>query len=110
MDERKLHSILKKPHEYDVGDFHYHVDIEDPRESFIDMTLKRNTEAVTLRFWGPRNLKIEEGFPKPTRGMVFYDLSADGLADIGVQVSDFEASWGSVTFFARSVEKTVTSS
>lgn len=105
MEEPKLHSIIHKPHEYKICDFNYHVDHEDPSESFIDMTLQKEAEIVTLRFWGPRNLKTEEGFPQPTGGMVFYDRSADGLEDIKVEVADFEASWGAVTFSARSVEK-----
>lgn len=105
MIERKLHSILSGSHEYELGEFRYHVDKEDPSGSFIDMTLRKKSESVILRFWQPINLKIEEGFPRPTSGMVFYDLSADGLEDIGVQVADFESSWGSVTFSARHVEK-----
>lgn len=105
MIERKLHSVLSGSHEYELGEFRYHVDKEDPSESFIDMVLRKNTESVTLRFWQPINLKIEEGFPQSTHGMVFYDLSEDGLENIGVQVADFESSWGSVTFSAKRVEK-----
>jgi hypothetical protein len=110
MDEPKLHPILRDPHEYDVSDFRYHVDREESSESFIEMTLQKNTDSVTLRFWQPFNLKIEEGFPQPTRGMVFYDRSADGLESISIEVADFEGSWGALTFCARSVEKIVTSS
>lgn len=105
MNEPKLHSILYRPHEYEVSEFRYHVDQEDPSQSFIDMTLKKNAEVVMLRFWQPIKLKIEEGFPQSTSGMVFYDLSADGLENISVEVADFEASWGQVTFYAKSVEK-----
>ncbi|MBS1157070.1 MAG: hypothetical protein H6R07_2994 [Proteobacteria bacterium] len=105
MSEPKLHSVLSKPHEYELSEFRYHVEKKDPSLSFIDMTLQKNAESVTLRFWQPINLKIEEGFPQPTGGMVFYDLSADGLENIGVKVADFEASWGSVTFSAKIVEK-----
>ncbi|MFC3625981.1 hypothetical protein ACFOKJ_07500 [Vogesella amnigena] len=99
------HPILPSPHEYDISSFHYHIDSNDAGQSFIDMTLTRNRQVVTLRFWQPVSLKIEEGFPQPTRGMVFYDHSADGLENITVEVSDFEASPGAVTFFARSVEQ-----
>ena len=105
MDEPKLHPILDRPHEYDIRDFRYHVEKEDPSDSFIEMTLQKNTDTVTLRFWQPSNLKIEQGFPRPTRGMVFYDRSSDGLEGVKVEVADFEASWGSITFCARSVEK-----
>jgi hypothetical protein len=105
VSEPKLHSVLSKPHEYELTEFYYHVEKEDPGQSFIDITLRKNNESVKLKFWQPTNLRIEEGFPQPTCGMVFYDISANGLENIGVEVADFEASWGSVTFFAKSVEK-----
>ena len=104
MAEPKLHPILERPHEYEISDFRYHVEKEEPGDSFIEMTLQKNTDSVTLRFWQPIHLKIEHGFPRPTRGMVFYDRSPDGLESINVEVADFEASWGSITFCARSVE------
>jgi hypothetical protein len=105
MEERKPHPILDRPHEYDISEFRYCVDKEEPQHSFIEMTLQKNTDTVTLRFWQPSNLKIEPGFPRPTRGMVFYDRSSDGLEGINVEVADFEASWGSITFCARDVER-----
>ena len=105
MNEPKLHSILHRPHQYDVTDFHYHFDKNDPSQSFIRMTLEKNTEVVTLQFWQPVNLQIEKGFPYPTHGMVFYDVTASGLEDIGIEVSDFEASYGSITFSAKFVER-----
>ncbi|BEU97461.1 hypothetical protein ACDW_31660 [Acidovorax sp. DW039] len=104
MDEPKLHPILNRPNEYAISDFRYHVDREQPSESFIEMTLQKNMDSVTLRFWQPANLKIEEGFPRPTRGMVFYDRSADGLENTKIEVADFESSWGAITFCARGVE------
>ena len=109
MDEPKLHPILHRPHEYDISDFRYHVDSEEPSESFIELTLRKDADSVTLRFWQPIRLRIEEGFPRSTRGMVFYDRAADGLENIRVEVGDFEGSWGALTFCARSVEKIVTS-
>ena len=105
MNEQKYHSILYRPYEYEITDLHYRADKEDSKLSYIDMTLTKNADAVTLRFWQPINLKIEAGFPEPTGGMVFYDLSADGLENIGIEVADEEATWGSVTFSAKSVEK-----
>lgn len=110
MDEPKLHPILDRPHEYVVCDFRYRIDREDPSVSFIEMTLRKNSDSVTLRFWQPINLKIEEGFPQTTGGMVFYDREADGLEGIKVEVADFESSWGAITFCARSVEKIITTS
>lgn len=107
MDQPKLHYILDRPHEYDIVDFRYHVDKDEPAGSFIEMTLWKGSDSVTLRFWQPIKLKIEEGFPQPTRGMVFYDRAADGLEGVKIEVADFESSWGAVSFCARSVEKVV---
>ena len=100
----KLHPVLERPHEFDVADFRYVVDRENPSSSFIDMKLVRGEGEVFLRFWEPRNLSIEQGFPQATRGMVFYDRSGDWLDGIGVEVADFEATGGAVLFSARSVE------
>jgi hypothetical protein len=105
MLEPKSHSILLNPFEYDIVDFRFFVDQDDHGQSFIDMTLKKDADTVTLRFWRPIKLKIEEGFPIGTSGMVFYDVSDNGLEDIGVEVADFECLSGAVTFFAKSVER-----
>ena len=100
-----LHPILERPHEYDLLEFRYVVNRAAPAESFIDMKLSRQSEEVTLRFWQPVNLSIEAGFPRPTRGMVFYDRRGEWLENIGIEVADFEASPGSILFSARSVER-----
>lgn len=105
--DRPLHPILAAPHEYDIVDFRYAVDRQEPSNSFIDLTLAKDGERVSLRFWKPINLLVEQGFPVATRGMVFYDVSLYHLDDIGVEVADFEASHGSITFSAKSVERIV---
>ena len=105
MFEHKIHPILDRPHEYRLVEFKYLIDWEEPRQSFIDMRLRRDADEVTLRFWQPVNLAIEAGFPHPTRGMVFHDRSADSLQDIGIEVADFESSHGSILFSAREVER-----
>ncbi len=105
MSKPKDHSILQRPWQYDIEDFHYHVARNNPDGSYIDMNLRRDDELVKLRFHRPVNLKIEAGFPDATRGMVFYDVSGDFLENIGIEVADFEASQGSVTFSAKSVER-----
>jgi hypothetical protein len=105
MERPPRHTILEMPHEYDVVDFRYSVDRQDPDQSFIDLTLEKNGEVVALRFWKPINLIIEQGFPAATGGMVFYDVSSYQLEGIGVEVADFEASNGSITFSAKSVER-----
>jgi len=93
------------PHQYEVVDFRYFVNRQEPEQSFIDMTLEKDGEMALLRFWKPINLIIEQGFPMATGGMVFYDVSPYHLEGIGVEVADFEASNGSITFSAKSVER-----
>lgn len=105
MERPPHHAVLHTPHEYDVVDFRYFVDRNEPERSFIDLTLEKDGDAVALRFWKPINLIIEQGFPAATGGMVFYDVSSYHLEDIGVEVADFEASNGSITFSAKSVER-----
>jgi hypothetical protein len=105
MFEHKIHPILANPHRYKIVEFRYHMDWDEPRDSFIDMHLSHHSEKVTLRFWQPVNLSIEAGFPTPTSGMVFYDRSADSLQDIGIEVADFESTHGSILFSAREVER-----
>lgn len=105
MEQPLCHAILEAPHRYKIIEFRYHVDMQDPYQAFIDLSLEKNDEVVSLRFWKPTNLMIEQGFPRATGGMVFYDVSAHQLEDIGVEVADFEASNGSITFSAKSVER-----
>jgi len=71
--------------------------------SYIDLTLVKGDQVRILRFYDPINIKIEEGFPSPTRGMQIIDVRSKQLEGIGVEVSDFEASWGAIKFLARKV-------
>lgn len=105
MDPSPLHTILSRPHEYDIVDFRYSVDRQEPHQSFIDLCLEKDGDRVSLRFWKPINLIIEAGFPIATGGMVFYDVSSFHLGDIGVEVADFEQSHGAITFSAKCVER-----
>ncbi len=97
-----VHPIIEAPHECWIGQFHYHVGL-DGTEPYIDMDLHRDGVVRRLRFWSPNSLIIEEGFPSPTSGMEIRDISARGWERCGVQVADFEASNGKITFWARDV-------
>ena len=102
-EDAPLHPVLENPHEFDLEALKYQV-VPGSGEPYIDLTLTKSDVSVTLRFLSPRDLQIEPGFPTPTRGMAFYDLRGYQLGDIGVAVKDTEASWGAITFWARSVE------
>jgi hypothetical protein len=104
--ERTYHNIVDSPHLYDIAYFAYKFDDEDNSKSYIDLHLKKDGELVKLRFWGPRDLEIEKGFPYATGGMFIEDVSKNELEAINIYVGDFEASNGSITFWANSVEKT----
>ncbi len=104
--ERTYHTIIESPHLYDIQYFAYSFDDEDNSRSYIDLHLKKGNEVCKLRFWGPRDLEIEKGFPCATGGMYIEDVSKHGLESLNVYVGDFEVSNGSITFWAKSVEKT----
>lgn len=97
------HPIIERPWEYEIISFCYERARTYPHESRIDMVLVRGDEIRRLRFIEPRSISIEEGFPIATGGMQILDISARQLAELTVEVSDFEASNGAVKFFARAV-------
>lgn len=103
MNGDPVHPIIDRPHEYSIEDLHFHVGAVFS-ERHVDLALRKEATVRRLRFWSPTQFKIEEGcFPHPTHGMVIYDVRGRGLDGIGVWVSDFEATRGSITFWAREV-------
>lgn len=98
-----IHPIINRPHEFDITRFDYQIDPRDFRNSFIDLTLQRGDEVRRLRFLRPRTLQIEDGFPMRTGGVIILDISDRQWEDLKVEVADFEASYGSVTFYAADV-------
>ncbi len=102
MDDDPHHPILDRPYEYEIADLRYHVGL-DGSEPFLDLTLVLGPTSRRLRFWSPQNLAIEPGFPASTGGMVILDIRARQLDGLNVQVADWEASNGTITFFARDV-------
>lgn len=97
------HPILARAHEWEIVGLRLERDPLDEIEPYLDLTLRKGAERRVLRFWSPSELCIEEGGPVMTSGLQILDLSGRGLENIRVRVGDFEASWGSVTFNARSV-------
>jgi len=98
-----VHPIIHQPWRYDIVRFDLHHDPPNGRNDFLDLWLQLGEEVRQLRFLRPRTIKIEEGFPWPTRGMIILDVRHWQWEDVGVQVADFEASRGSVTFYAADV-------
>ncbi len=96
------HTIIDRPHEFRIGTLHYHVGL-DGQESHLDLHLHRGDEVRRLRFYSPQDIEIEKGFPLPTGGMVILDVTGRQMEGLRVRVADFEASWGSITYWAREV-------
>ncbi|HEY1598017.1 MAG TPA: hypothetical protein VGG64_00345 [Pirellulales bacterium] len=98
-----LHSIIESPHEYTVVRFDYHNDPDDWKNSHVDLVLRRQGEVRRLRFLRPQSLKIEEGFPSPTHGMIILDIRDRKWDGLNIEVADFEASPGKILFYAQDV-------
>lgn len=102
MIEEPIHPIIDRPHEYYIMSLNF-VRSYDDQEAYLDLELQRGEVVRRLRFLSPHELEIEKGFPMPTGGMVIYDVRARQWENIGVRVDDFEASRGSIKFWAREV-------
>lgn len=102
-DGSPIHPIIHRPHEYEIVRLDYHHDLNYRLGSFLDLTLSRGGVTRRLRFFQPQRLVIEEGFPSSTHGMVILDISHRQWDGLRVEVADFEASCGSITFCAAKV-------
>lgn len=96
------HPIVERPWEYEIVGLSYHRDLDSWADSFIDLTLQKGSDRRSLRFFGPQDLQIDEGFPSSS-GLCILDVSNRQLDGIGVRVANFEASGGCPTFWARQV-------
>ncbi|MDB5327093.1 MAG: hypothetical protein JWM57_2662 [Phycisphaerales bacterium] len=100
--DNPVHPILERAFEYDIIRFDFRCDPQN-WEQYLDLWLRRGEDVKVLRFLRPTGLKIEEGFPSPTRGMIILDVTHWGWENVGVQVTDFENSHGRIHFYAKSV-------
>jgi hypothetical protein len=98
------HPILDRAWTYEIVGLRLERVPLDGGEPFLDLVLRSGAERRLLRFWSPADLEIEKGGPTMTSGLAILDVRARGLEHIGVMVTDFEASTGSVRFVARTVE------
>jgi hypothetical protein len=101
--EDPIASIVERPWEYEILSLGFYQSPRGEFEPFIDLTLKKGDVLRHLRFYSPRELEIEKGFPARAGGFCIYDVSARGLESLGVRVGEFEASRGAVRFWAREV-------
>ena len=101
-DQDPFHPIIQNPHEYEIQELHWKRSTTDSEE-YIDLTLQKESIVRRVRFFEPRDICIEKGFPVSTNGMEILDVRKRGMEGIGVRLGDFEASNGSITFWAREV-------
>lgn len=99
------HGVLPRAFEYAIVGLRLELEPGEADEAFLDMTLRRGSERVVLRFWSPQELEIERGGPRFSGGMEIRDIRGRGWEGLGVEVGDCEASWGKVRFWARAVER-----
>jgi len=103
MREDREHPILKRAWEYELIEFSYRK--PDGAESYLDTVLRKGTVTRRLRFYSPRDLRIEgAGFPSTT-GLEILDVSARQMAGLGVRVANYENSGGAPEFWARAVDE-----
>jgi hypothetical protein len=98
----KDHPILRDAWRYEIVGVNLELAPLDESEPFLDLTVRRGQDRRTLRFFSPRSIEIEEGGPV-SGGLKIVDVSGRGLDGVGVRVDDFEATPGSLRFWARDV-------
>lgn len=98
-----IHPIIDRPGQYKIVRLDFNRDLNDARNSYLDLSLHRDGVTRRLRFLRPQRLVIEEGFPAATHGMIILDIRHRQWDDLRVEVADYEASRGAITFCAADV-------
>lgn len=97
-----LHPILSECWEYEVVGFSYQRP-PDGTEPYVDLTVRRDVETRTLRFWGPREIQLAQLYRLPR--IFIHDVSARGFAHLTLRVDDEASGPDAVRFWARAVEE-----
>lgn len=84
-------------------DFHYHIDWQSWKESYIELVALGTAGKRRLRFLGVSNLRIDEGFSGSLSGMEIVDISDHQWDSAQIEVRNFEQDPG-ITFLALSME------
>ena len=64
--EDPIHPIVERPWEYEILSLGFYQSPSGEFEPFIDLTFKKGDVLRHLRFYSPRELEIERGFPART--------------------------------------------
>lgn len=100
--EDPKHAVLPDAWRYEIVGLQLELDPENGQEPFLDLTLRLDGTRLTLRFFSPQNIEIEEGGPV-SGGFTILDVSHRQLDGLSVRVDDYEARRGSLRFWARDV-------
>jgi hypothetical protein len=84
-------------------DFHYHIDWQSWKESYIELIAQGQEGSRHLRFSGVSNLRIDEGFNGSLSAMEIVDISDRHWDSARIEVRNFEQDPG-ITFLALSME------
>jgi hypothetical protein len=95
------HPVIERPFEYKIIEFSF-VSPMDGSESYVDLGLAKGGSLRRLRFWGPQDIRITQGFPSSS-GLAVLDVSSRQMDGIRVRVANFEANTGCPEFWAREV-------
>ena len=87
----------------ELVDFHYHLDWQSWKDSYIELIVQGKGEKRHLRFTGVANLRIEEGFGGNLSGMEIVDISDRQWESARIEVRNFEQDPG-ITFLAATME------
>lgn len=92
---------MARPFEYSIVSFHFERDLEDWRDSYFDLTLRKGNVTRRLRFLAPSNIRIRD--IGNNGGMFILDISSRGWEDKNVEVVNLEMGEGSIELYARDV-------
>ncbi len=72
MEQDPQHPIIERPFEYSIVSFHFERDFEDWRDSYFDLSLRKDSIVRRLRFLAPSNIRIADVLNNG--GMVILDI------------------------------------
>ncbi len=87
----------------DLVDFHYHIDWQSWKDSYIELVAQGQGRNRHLRFVGVSNLRIDEGFNGSLSGMEIVEISDRQWDSARIEVRNLEQDPG-ITFLAVSME------
>jgi len=96
------HPVLPDAWRYEIVGLRLELRPEDNAEPFLDLTVELDGQRRTLRFFSPQSFEIEKGGPV-SGGLKILDVGHRQLDGLRVRVDDYEASSGSLRFWARDV-------